>query len=185
MKRAFVAIRLPDAQQEDLCALVERMRVSYREVRWLKRGNFHLTLRFLGEVSEAFLDTFGGLLEPICHETAPFTLYLRDTGAFPSLRKPSVLWAGATGSDALVYLQHSVETAAVHCGSVPEPRPFHPHVTLGRIRARRLTQHKTPAPAPPLAFDGGAFEVNAVALFESTLQRGGAVHTLLREFSFR
>jgi 2'-5' RNA ligase len=98
-----------------------------------------------------------------------------EVGLFPERGSPRVLWLGVRLPQPVFVLQAACERAAVEAGFAPEPRPFRPHLTLGRFkeRARR--------PEPP-ARDLGATRLDALVLFRSQLQQGGAVYTPLERF---
>jgi len=119
----------------------------------------------------------------------PLELVAEGLGAFPSLRRPSVLWAGVRAlSGDLLAVQRAAEACAAAIGLSPEPKPFHPHLTLGRVRAPRglaplLEAFAELAAAAPRF--GDAFPAPAVALFQSELKPGGAVYTRLEEISLQ
>ncbi|HMZ18552.1 MAG TPA: RNA 2',3'-cyclic phosphodiesterase, partial [Blastocatellia bacterium] len=95
--RTFIAIEIPPTVKTALAALQTELRRAAADVGWTTAENFHLTLRFLGEVEEARL----GEIRRVCDETAAtvssFTLRLSGAGAFPNVRQPRVLWAGVAG----------------------------------------------------------------------------------------
>jgi RNA 2',3'-cyclic 3'-phosphodiesterase len=95
--------------------------------------NWHITLRFLDTVDRVTYERFLGALDPVS-ETA-FPIALNGFGAFPSPRKATVFWVGVgRGAEQLARLNEDAEEAALAAGLSPEERPFHPHLTLSRIR---------------------------------------------------
>lgn len=95
----------------------------------------HLTLKFLDEVPEARLPDLQRALQRAATATAPFGLEIGGVGAFPNFRRARVYWVGAELSDPLLLLHTSVEQAFRAVGFPTEARPFHPHLTLGRVKA--------------------------------------------------
>jgi len=138
--RSFVAIELPGRVRESLAALRERLRKSGAAASWVREENMHLTLRFLGDVAEPDLERLSETLGEALRPFSPLTLRIQNLGAFPNPRRPNVIWAGVeTLSGTLLEVQAAVEAAARAIGLPPDDKPFHPHITLARIRdARRL-----------------------------------------------
>lgn len=134
--------------------------------------NWHITLRFLGWTSAVQRDLILRHLD----ESAlpgPFRLRFDGLGAFPKPRRATVLWIGVDdGVAPLQRLADACEAGAVAAGFFPEERPFHPHLTVSRVRP---AVDITPLvdSFPPL---GLAMPVGAVTVFRSHLRRGGAVY---------
>ncbi len=140
--------------------------------------NWHVTLRFLGDVDQVRRDRL--LMALAGADLGPtFDMTLTNLGAFPKAAKAAVLWAGvADGSVALEVLASRVEEACREAGFDPEERPFHPHLTLSRIRP--------PQDVTGLIRDVEGFRirtrVDGVTLFKSHLGRGGARYEVLERF---
>ena len=137
--RAFVAVSVDDAVENAVAALVDELRAGRNDggIRWVRRGNLHLTLKFLGPaVPAGKLEPLKPMLERIAAETAPFELSVRGVGGFPSLERPRVIWVGLEG-EGLGQLARRVEEAAVRCGFEAEKRAFTGHLTIGRVGSYR------------------------------------------------
>lgn len=183
--RAFLAIELPDPIRENLEGLAQRLRAAGVNASWVKPGNIHLTLRFLGEIDEGQVRTFCDILAFACRECPLFPLRVCGTGAFPNAHRPSVLWAGCEPLEGpLRPLQRIAEEAARAIGLPPETKAFHPHLTLARVKDWKAAGPVAEALEREKHFDAGEFEVSHVALFSSRLAPTGAVYSLLREFRF-
>ena len=183
--RAFIAIELSDAVRQALSSLVLRLRESRARVSWVRVENIHLTLRFLGEVDEPHIERLAGILRDAYKGIVPFTLSVRGTGAFPNLRKPSVIWVGAGPVEGpLGEVQLAAESAARAIGLPPEEKAFHPHLTLARIRDARGAGPLVARLEEERDFEGGEIPVNRVSLFSSELAPGGPVYTRVMEFGF-
>jgi 2'-5' RNA ligase len=183
--RAFIAIELPPTVRESLVSLRDRFRKSDAAASWVKDDNLHLTLRFLGDVPEPDLARLSEYLAEKSAACAPLRLCVCGAGAFPNPRRPSVVWVGVeTLSGDLIAIQAHTENAARSIGLPPEPKPFHPHITLARIRdARRLGTLPAELDAAK-SFLAGEFDVPHMALFSSTLTPRGPIYRCLREFKF-
>lgn len=93
-----------------------------------------MTLKFLGEVGENRYHELEEALEGASHGTRPFTIEIGGAGAFPSARRPNVIWVGCASTPPLELLQDSIERRFHDLGFELEGRPFRPHVTIGRVR---------------------------------------------------
>ena len=128
--RVFLAVPIPP---EIRFALAERIGDLQIPGRVAPPENWHITLRFLDTVDRVTYERFLSGLDPVA-ETA-FPLALDGFGAFPNARKATVFWADVgRGAAQLAILNEQAEEAALGAGLVPEERPFHPHLTLSRIR---------------------------------------------------
>lgn len=128
--RVFLAVPLPP---EIRFALDERLADLHIPGRVTPPENWHITLRFLDTVDRVTYERFLAGLDPL-PETA-FPLALDGFGAFPRAGKATVFWAGIGNGEAqLALLNEHAEEAALSAGLLPEERPFHPHLTLSRIR---------------------------------------------------
>ncbi|MGH7837750.1 MAG: RNA 2',3'-cyclic phosphodiesterase [Candidatus Binataceae bacterium] len=132
--RAFIALRLNAQTLTAIASFVQALQEDGAGVGWVKRDNLHVTLRFLGgAVAAEQIARLAPTLAQIGAATPPFELDARGTGAFPNLERPRAVWIGLR-SDALAPLAARVESAARECGFPPEPRPYAPHLTIGRVR---------------------------------------------------
>jgi len=127
MLRLFVGIEFPPELKLRLSLLC----CGVPGARWIDPGNFHLTLRFIGEITE---DRAADVDEALVRLKARrFTLQLAGAGVFGGNR-PHTLWVGVERDPDLVVLHDKIEMALVRIGLTPEPRRFAPHVTLARLR---------------------------------------------------
>jgi 2'-5' RNA ligase len=136
--RVFAAVPLP---HEIKLALVDWVNGLDLPGKVVPPENWHITLRFLGSVDQVVYERF---LAALAQSTTParFTIRLGDLGGFPSLKKATVVWVGVgEGSGVLSELNTIAENAAQSAGLVPEERPFHPHITLARVRPQRDISH--------------------------------------------
>lgn len=173
--RLFWALELPDAHRDALLEMQVGLGARDRRtpVRWVRRDELHLTLKFLGDATDD-----GAMQEAVrtaVRGCAPLELRLGAAGSFGGAR-PRVLWAAVEGPGlpALAELAGRIEDACLLAGFPRDARGFHPHVTLGRVAQGRGTLlplrdalRRVRAPAA-LA----SFEVRQVVLFESRLERG-------------
>ena len=179
--RVFVAIELPEAARQHIAHLIDTLRTRrIHGLRWVKAEGVHLTLKFLGNVSEEHLDPIVAAMEQAAEHVAPFSLHIQDAGAFPNMGSPRVLWAGVHGEvEPLLQLQARLDETLAPRGFPAETRPFSPHLTLARVRGRLSpTEHQQLAEAMALArgITGADVPVRWLSLMESTLTPLGAVY---------
>lgn len=175
-QRLFLALSLPDALRALLADLAEPL----AHVRWTPPEQLHVTLRFLGDVDPAQLDSLTTRLSTI--QVEPFLLPIEGVGAFPPKSPPHVLWAGTgNGHPRLHQLRQQIDDRALAAGIDFNVRTFHPHVTLARCTeqaaagaARWLRRHAD--------FEGPPFKIDAVDLFASELHPAGARYELIERF---
>jgi 2'-5' RNA ligase len=161
-----------------LAAEGERLRPLAPDVAWVTRDNLHLTLKFLGGVEPARLETLAGALAASLAGRPAFAMTIRGLGAFPSRTQPRVLWAGVDdGAATLAALATSVDDALESLDFPRESRRFSAHVTLGRVRQPRPNPRLARALAVESAFGGQL--VARVSLMRSELSPRGPRYTEL------
>ena len=184
MIRSFIAIDLPDATRQGLAAVQEQLRQSRAGVRWVKPSSIHLTLKFLGNIPAAQVEDIALALAQEVRDEAPITLGAAGLGAFPSRRKPRVIWIGMEGEvQRLTRIQARVENALEPLSFVREKRSFRPHLTIGRVKDRRRLQALIDAMAELKIPEFDSFDVTEIILYKSDLRPTGAIYTKLHRMS--
>lgn len=133
--RLFIAINIPKKERDRIHRAARVLREQNYPVRWVHPDVFHLTLKFLGEVPVDSVPPVAEVLEGVARATEPFLIKMGGFGAFPTIRRPRVLWVGVEPSPALRCLKQDIEWALTEKGFDRETRAFHPHFTLGRTVA--------------------------------------------------
>jgi RNA 2',3'-cyclic 3'-phosphodiesterase len=181
--RAFIAIELPPELQNKLGEVIDLLeKNTSRVVRWVTVRNIHLTLKFLGNVSPANLDTLIQVIQSETLRHKSMEICVGGVGAFPNKLRPRVVWAGVRAPTALLDLQHSIDHETERLGYISEEREFSPHLTLGRV-----SQHAGPQEVKLVTEvlnsvtvgELGSLVVKDIRLFRSDLQPGGAIYTPL------
>jgi 2'-5' RNA ligase len=174
MVRLFIAVNLPDDLRGKLVSVQEQL--PRHGLKLVEPENLHLTLKFLGEVSEDAVSEVGCAMTEAVADQASFEVEVAGLGAFPDLRRPRVVWAGVTrGRQDVVSLQTRLEDALQSLGFQRE-KDFHPHVTLARVKlpAAARTIAEVVRGAKSAVF--GSFAVREVDLMKSTLTLKGPVY---------
>ncbi|MBO6640219.1 MAG: RNA 2',3'-cyclic phosphodiesterase [Roseitalea sp.] len=127
MPRLFAALEIPHQAATHMSML----RGGLPGARWIDMENYHLTLRFIGDIEHHMADEIAHALERV--HRRPFSLGLSGLGAFGG-KKPHSLFAVPTASPDLIDLQAEIARICRRLGLAPDPRKFTPHVTLARLR---------------------------------------------------
>lgn len=182
--RAFIAINISQEIEQRLRVISSDLQQSLRgiPIRWVPVENIHLTLKFLGDVSIANLDLLKKMLEGEAAHHQPFEFSVGELGAFPSIRRPRVIWVSVQAPQELSALQNGIDAETARLGYPRDDRPFSPHLTLGRVSrgathedARRISEALSSYKVGYI----GAAQVNTVHLYRSDLKPSGAVYTII------
>ena len=184
-KRLFVGVRISVAASNALagCAetLARRSRDAGADLRWVAPVNYHVTLAFLGWTGvEAIGRVCDALAEAVAGEGRT-TFRTARLGAFPSLDHAGVLWAGIEDGAALTRLARSIGAAVAGLGFQVDSRPFHPHVTIARLRTPRAIREIV-LPMAEQMF--GDTRIEAVTLFESETKSSSSVYREVQKIAF-
>jgi 2'-5' RNA ligase len=185
-KRLFVGARISIATANALAGVAEtlarRARDAGVDVKWVAPVNYHVTLKFLGWTREAAIGAVRDGLDRATRGTPRLSFRTTRLGAFPSLDKASVVWAGIEDGGGLGELAKRIEAAMAELGFVAAGRPYHPHVTLGRLRETRAVKDVV-LPLSEQMF--GDTRIEAVTLFESETKSSGSVYQEFSRIEFK
>jgi 2'-5' RNA ligase len=181
--RLFVALEIPSGVRENLAGLIERLRAVSPRTRWVREENLHVTLKFIGGVSETKLGAIRGALAGV-RSDQPVTLEFRGLGFFPNEKHPLVFWAGIDASPNLKTLAAAIEQTMEQFGIPREQRTFSPHLTLARFEPLRLTERLRAAIQESASRGFGSLRTSQFHLIESKLKSSGAEYTTLESFPF-
>ncbi len=182
--RAFIAIDLPAEVRQNLSKVMHKLQqdLAGYPIRWVTPGNIHLTLKFLGDVSEQNLNVLTHLLEGEVQTHPPFEFSVGQLGAFPDVRRPRVIWIGVEAPDELFGLQRGVDHVMAKLGYARERRAYQPHLTLGRVarnasgsQLREIGHHLRETHVGFL----GSVRATEVHLYRSDLRPEGPIYTRL------
>ena len=194
--RLFLAVRLAREVQHLVTEEIATLAAEGWPVRWVQPETSHLTLNFLGETERERAELVRLALPEIVAAHAPFDLRTASLGVFPHFRRPRVLWLGLHGPvHRLQALQQHITSALHRLGFAAGDEPYHPHITLGRVRnddgervrlrdlpdavkARFVDRDSGAAVSPPSL----PIPVREVVLMRSHLGKAGARHEPLAIF---
>jgi 2'-5' RNA ligase len=182
--RLFVAIPMPETVRNEIIGAQQEMqRLAARDaVRWTKPEQFHLTLRFLGDVPAERVAALQEAVNAVCAGEPALRLRAQGVGFFPNVRSPRIIWAGINdGEGRLVDLQKKIEAAVQSFAEKPSSENFTGHVTIGRVKflkrhdIEKLAAHAQAAKERLF----GEWTANEVEIIQSQLLPVGAQHFLL------
>ena len=182
--RCFVAIEIPETIQDLLISVQDELKTKICGASWVKRGNLHLTLRFLGDVAPDQIGVIKNVIEQVAGNYPPFSMQIGGIGAFPNPTRPRVIWAGVKTSVAEITTIVQEINIELSCRGRPlDEKLFRPHITLARLKGRidltpfvRMFQQYD-------AIDGTTVAVHRIGLIQSQLHASGAVHIPLETCS--
>ncbi|MBP1684729.1 MAG: 2'-5' ligase [Deltaproteobacteria bacterium] len=176
--RSFIAVDLAVPVRAALRQFLADVAQVKCDVRWVRGEGLHVTLKFLGGVEPARLEQVRATLAAALSGRPALRVRARGLGAFPSWRRPRVLWVGLEG-EGLPEMAACVETAMCRLGFEPEGRAFTPHITLGRVNGMRGWSLAEERLKTHLSDDFGVSIVEGVTIYRSVLRPDGAVYTPL------
>ena len=184
--RVFVAIELPAGVRRKLTDHIDRLRDSVPDARasWIREENLHLTLKFLGDTPVTKVEVLARATQCAASKVEPFDIVVGGCGAFPPRGQPRVLWIGIDDpSTELTELQQELEAECATAGFPREPRPFHPHLTIARIR-KPHDSRQLAVVHQEMGFDAETVRAAELVVIRSELRNEGSRHTMISRQAF-
>lgn len=181
--RLFVALDLNDAVRNGIAKFCENLRTEFPSARWERSESVHVTLKFIGEVSEERVAGIGDALSMVRCD-APIEMNFRGAGFFPDERRPRIFWIGIDATPNLAEIAGQIEAQLEPFGIAREAREFRPHLTLARISELTGIEKLRGALQRYGSVDFGDVRTNQLHLYRSVLGRGGAQYSRLKTFAF-
>ncbi|WP_353684139.1 RNA 2',3'-cyclic phosphodiesterase [Thermodesulfovibrio sp. 3907-1M] len=181
--RLFIAIQLPREIKEFLAELTS-FKSTIDGVNIVQKENFHITLKFLGEVEEKIIPDLISTLKSLSSEFSNFTLKITTPGVFPDKIKPRVIWIGTENTETLRRLAERIDEETASLGFQREERQFKSHITLARVKNHRNGKYffeKILKKFSENSFNF-QFEVKEFVLMKSTLTAKGSIYSVLERF---
>ena len=147
-------------------------------VKTVSADNLHMTLKFLGDTDPTRIPKISNAVSEAVDGEKTFEGHIVGLGAFPRIQRPTVVWAGFENGEPLMRIAESLETKLCGLGFHPEQKPFHPHLTLARIKSKPPSE-LTELLNENQTTDFGAVCISSVELFQSELQPTGPRYSVL------
>ncbi len=178
--RAFIAIQLPEEITAFIRKIQEGLGAYGFKVRWVRPENIHLTLKFLGDITDENIRQTSRVISDAAGEYAPISLGVKGIGVFPGVKRPRVIWIGINGQTGeLAGLQKTLDGKLEAIGFKKEKRSFKGHLTIARVKGNLDTRRLIDAMKEFGEYESKTFIADKVFLFKSELKPSGAVYTKL------
>lgn len=190
MMRAFIAVEIDETVRAQTVQLMDNLRKGMRHTgmhpKWVEPENLHVTMFFLGQTRPAMIERIKDELTSSITERPAFEAQFQSLGVFPTPKKPSVLWLGVDhGRRQFKELQADIVRCLISLRWEPDRKPFHPHLTLARIRSHSGAQAMMDVVFSHRAADCGVCPITKVVLFKSDLRPDGPVYTPLHTWPLK
>lgn len=183
--RSFLAFDLPQGIKEEVTRISGGVKKSGLNASWVKPGNIHLTVVFMGDVNEKDIPGIIASIDNVAVQYEPFNISLGGMGLFPDIRRPRVIWLGLDGEiEKLASLRDDLQKSLESFGVEQEKRTFKPHLTLGRFRrSTREKSHLKKILEESGRITGPTGRLDELILFKSELRPGGSVYERLHSWA--
>jgi 2'-5' RNA ligase len=179
--RSFLAFEMPVKIREIVSRTLKEIKKLPLDVRWVGADNIHITVVFMGNISQDDLMPIRKAVSKICKRYGPFNVTLTGSGIFGSLRNPRVFWMGLDGDlTRMSYFRNSLQKNLTPFGIKEEKRRFKPHLTLGRFRkgpGSNVNMYELLSEYQNIT--SPTCTVEELILFRSELRPGGAIYSKL------
>jgi 2'-5' RNA ligase len=179
--RTFIGVDIGPSVRRSAEALQRQLAKTGAGVNWAAAATFHITLEYLGDVDDRDLVGVCRVVSDVAAGEPPFRLGVLGMGAFPTPRRPKIIWAGVgEGEDDLKRLFAALEPPLIELGAYrKEDRPYTPHLTLGRAKDEAAGLALAPELAKHQTWDGGQTDVEELIVYSSELRRDGPEYAVV------
>jgi 2'-5' RNA ligase len=190
MTRTFIALEMNEVLHRHLEEVIDQVAQVLPNARWVDPAGIHLTLAFLGELTDAQLSEAMQAAEIAAQQVKPFTYRLSRLGIFGSPQQPRVLWMGIDEpSGTMTWLHRILNQELEQRGFEIDKRPFSPHLTLARFKQPLMPDEQQGLQRILAEKQRGVVSaqvcaVEHVNVMKSELSRAGARYTCLKEYAF-
>lgn len=184
MPRLFIGIKIENLPNITSLSYSLRKQLAGESIIWVDPANFHLTLKFLGDVEKSYLNSIKLILEQISQTQKSFSLQLNKLGYFGRKSQPTVLWLDFQPCEELIKLQQTVENSLTELGFDREEKKYSPHLTIARIKRIDSIERFNKLMQPETLFSDKVI-IDEFQFFESTLKPSGPVYTKIAVFKLQ
>ncbi len=172
--RAFIAIDLPTDKKEDIAAAINSLKEQNKKTHWIPMEKLHITLKFLGNISQTQADDIISHLKTIAQNFEPFDIELNKLSLLPSETTPQVITLSASPITPLASLAIEIDHAMLNCGIKTDEKEFKPHLTIGQIKTKKFIEPKLKEKLHI------KFKTTEITLFESELNQHPSTYIPIR-----
>jgi len=177
--RGFIAIDIKATPQ--IMSFEKEIAKSGADVKLVEPENIHITIKFLGDTDEKYIDAIEQSMKESVKDIKPFPITLRGTGVFPNQNYVKVIWVGIIDAGQIGPIAHAIDTSLSPLGFKKEARGFSPHLTVGRLKTARNKEKLLNIIEQYHEEEFTIQEVQSIVLKKSELTPQGPIYTTLRE----
>ena len=182
--RLFLAVPFHEVFRQEIGTMLERLSHRMPEVKWVPPAQTHLTLHFFGATPASDLEKIDRSMRQVAANSGLLTVRLEQIGGFPDLKRPNVIWLGVQEpSGKLLSLHRAVREEVSRLGYPVESRPFHAHVTLGRVK-KRISDPETVIEKLGFKLPTATKTLDHFNLYQSHCRPEGARYEILKTYAF-
>jgi len=179
--RTFIAIDFSPEIREKIGEIIKYFKTQTPDyaLKWVETQNLHMTIKFLGEVSEGHLQTIKDVLSDTLKGSGAFEIEVTGMGMYPSTQKPRVIWLGVEGSEPLKDIHETLDLALQKASIPPDKRGLSPHLTIARVRknVETLIVQDIGKTLSQFKIDSlGKCTIDKIVLYKSTLTPVGPIY---------
>ena len=174
-----MAIEITPAIRAELERAQAELRRAGAAVRWVRPEHIHLTLKFLGATDEERIHEVTEVIRAAVEGAVSFPFEVRGIGAFPEPERPRIIFAGVCAPEAATQIHERLDRDLRPLGVRSEHRPFHPHLTVGRVKDARWTSGLGRCFEEMKDREFGRMEVTGVVFMSSDLTPDGPIYRIL------
>lgn len=181
--RLFAATPLSAPVRDLLGSVRDELEPLGWPIRWVDPEIAHITLKFYGDTPVGQISSLASRIAWIAGRSEPHQLLTNRIGAFPSTRRPRVVWLGLTGNVVkLERIAEDIDEVSTELGFTPERRRFRAHITLGRLRGRNEPPEDFEAVVTDLSLPKVELPIDRVQLMRSELGPEGPNYSVVDEW---
>lgn len=177
--RAFIALPMSEETRTKIEAIQQELKMSSSDVKWEAPYKFHITLKFLGKTELQLIQNLADDLTNRFQTFSPFDLKYQSLGCFPSVTRPRIVWISTAPNETLLRIAAETEEACLSYGFAKEARPYHAHITLGRVKTIRDLLPLTEK-VKSVTFEPFQARCSAVHIMHSDLHPSGSTYFLVK-----
>ncbi len=178
--RTFIAIELPVEVKQVARRIQDQLGESIEGIRWVKHGNIHLSVKFLGNVEENRINDIAAAVTNAVKDISVMNLKTGQLGIFPNEKRPRILWLGIEGDvPEFIRMYKNCESELSKLGYEKDVRENKPHITIGRIRSSKKQKGLINI-LKDTSIESIEFNADELKLMRSELDPNGAVYTNLQ-----
>lgn len=173
--RTFIAAKIPDLALDEIVGFRRSLTDGFKDVRWVKKDNLHITLKFLGNIKKDDTALISKLLDKILEDLSIINVNLTGLGVLPDERRPRVLYTGLEGEiEKLALVEARLNAQLEDFGLGGGKRHFFPHISIGRFKKNRAVKQVEERTRKLSSFVNGFFKIEEIVLYQSILGKKGA-----------